>query len=172
MSYDLYFVPRAAGSDADAVNAFLEDADGKPTGPDETSHNGLAAALQEQHPALERFEPDFEEVARLHGVSVEEARRIHDLVELNASEKTGIQITLFPNQASITVPYWHTGSAAVSVFAKVRQYADVLTERGRFRIFDPQLEMVVDTFDDLRGALLEAYGRVVEQMPELTTQHQ
>lgn len=60
-------------------------------------------------------------------------------VELKGSDSTSIQVTLFPDQASITVPFWHDPVRAAEVFEEVARYATVLVERGGYRIFDPQL---------------------------------
>ena len=81
MSYDLHFVPTAAGADPEAIQAFLEAADANSTAPPEASQHELAESLLDLNRALERFNFDFEEIAGLEGVSVEDARRNHSHID-------------------------------------------------------------------------------------------
>jgi hypothetical protein len=165
MSYDLFFVPSRAGNDPDAIQAFLEDQGDDTWKP---SREELASALQLLDPALERFEFDYEDIARLEGTSVEEARHRNSHIELNATEEhDGIQIILFSNHASITVPYWHAGPAAEGVFAKVTKYAQVLVTQGGYRIFDPQLDEILDDLAEIREEILVTYAGVTQRPPEI-----
>lgn len=86
-------------------------------------------------------------------------------VELNGSDSTSIQVTLFPDQASITVPFWHDPVRAAEVFEEVARYATVLVERGGYRIFDPQLGRAAERFESLEPELLEAYSRHSTSQP-------
>ena len=152
MSYDLYFIPAEVGSDVEAVEAYFEREWDETTPVAEE----LVAALLLVGPELERFEFDDERLAEAGAIVEHESAM--NRVELNGSDRTGIQVTLFPDQASITVPFWHDAVMAVEVFEEVARYAAVLVEQGGYRIFDPQLERVVDRFESLELELLEAYS--------------
>ncbi|MGC4086822.1 MAG: hypothetical protein QM756_02775 [Polyangiaceae bacterium] len=167
MTYDLYFVPYDAGSEPSAVQAFLEQESEEGHEAAAAPNERVAAALLALNAGLERFEFDYAEIARLQETSVEEAQRQNTHIELNTASNNGIQTTLFSNQASITVPYWYVGEKAEAVFAEIASYAKVLTEQGPYRVYDPQLDRVIDDFDEIRAAALERYCYIVRRMPRV-----
>ena len=75
-------------------------------------------------------------------------------IELNGlDDGNGIQITLFPGSAAITVPYWHTGRAAEAVFREMWQYATIIEREAGYSTYDPQLGHVLDLAADFSSAL-------------------
>lgn len=152
MSYALYFIPAEVGSDLDSVGAYLE------RDWDETTPvaEELVAALLLVGPELRRLRFDDEPVDEA-GRLVEHESAMNG-VELNGSDRTGIQVMLFPDQASISVPFSRDATRAAAVFEEVARYAEVLVERGGYRIFDPQLRRVAERFESLEPELLEAYA--------------
>ena len=157
MSYDLYFVPAEFGLDIEAAAAYFEREWDEITPVSEE----LVAALLLVGPELQRFEFEDEPAAEGGVGRIVEHESALNRVELNGSESTGIQVTLFPDQASITVPFWHDAVMAIEVFEEVARYATVLVERGGYRIFDPQLERVAERFESLELELLAAYSATV-----------
>ena len=68
----------------------------------------IAKALIEYNPKLESFQFDYDEIAKLQGTNIEEAKEAFDHIELNTREgELATQITIFDNTVSITVPYWY-----------------------------------------------------------------
>jgi hypothetical protein len=76
---------------------------------------------------------------------------------------------LFGDHASIAVPYWHGGSGAERVFEEIQRYALILVRDGGYRVFDPQLDRVVDNLNEVRAEILAQYGNVMERMPGIVT---
>src|SRR5262245_32061824 len=143
---------------------------GPPTAEAEVRKQRLARALIAENPELEPFEFEYGEIARFDGISEEEARVRYRHVELNGPEKgNGIQITLYDDNASITIPYWHQPDAARLVFGEVWGYLRVLRESGGFFVYDPQLDRVVDLDVDVSDVIREC-GRVVAKIPEIIEQ--
>jgi hypothetical protein len=170
MSYSFQFLPPAMGSDPREIHRRLEE------GELVVADRALAAernarirdALVREDPALVPFEFDFEAIAKFEKITVEEARRRHDHIELNGPEDgPGMQIVLFPGTASIAIPFWHEGSEAVAVIDQVRRYARVMVAEGGYRILDPQLNRICDDLAEIRADVLRNYAGVVDRLPEI-----
>jgi hypothetical protein len=176
MSYDVYLLQPTPGEDPLAtvrakLNVETEVINpGPPNAEAEVRKQQLTRALIAENPALEAFEFGYAEIARIDGISEEEARVRYRHIELNGPEKgNGIQITLYDDNASITIPYWHQPEAARLVFGEVWRYLRVLRDAGGFFVYDPQLDRVVDLNADLPDVIRE-YGRVVAKIPEIVEQ--
>jgi len=166
VSYDLHFVRVRAGEDvastAEAALAAQEDGiNPGPVSPDkERRKAATAAALIAADPVLSVFPFDFAAIGHHEGVSESEARIRFRHLELNGAEDgNGIQITLFYDTASLTVPYWHSGHAARSVWKEIWTCVAAL-EREGFGAYDPQLERAVDSRSD-GDAVLSKYAEGV-----------
>ena len=114
MSYDFrLFMPQPGVAPLATAQAEPdEEADeinpGAPVPAKEARKQSIAAALMKANPELEIFPFWFGEIAKFRGVSVEEAKVHFRHIELNArADGNGIQIMLFDDAASLTVPYWH-----------------------------------------------------------------
>ena len=165
MSYDLHLVRIPPGADAQAVVdasvAMDEEAQLNPGEPDpakEETKRRLAAALQAVNPLLTAFPFNYSELARLEKITEQEARRRFRHVELNGPEDgNGIQITLFDDTVTITIPYWHHGYKAQQAFREIWSYLEVLEGGGGLRSYDPQLERGLSLGTDFQ-AVLAKYG--------------
>jgi len=164
VSYDRHFVRVAAGQDAAGVAAAALAAEEEEINPGPVDHKveeaklAIAAALVEANPNLRIADFDFGEIAKHLGVSEKEARRAHRHLELDAGleSRTGIQITLFDDTASLSVPYWHHDAAARAVWDEIWTYLSVLKTAAGFVAYDPQLERPIDPDLD-RDAVLASY---------------
>lgn len=58
-----------------------------------------------------------------------------------------IQITIFDDHASLTIPFWYTGSKAQKVFARAHEYMRVIRETAGFFAYDPQNEIAYDPLE-------------------------
>ncbi len=159
MSYDLYLIRVTPGATSDEVEALAlaaaeEDYPTSDPPPETEARNqSLVAALRAVNPALEPFAFDYPEIARSKQISEPEARRRYRHTELNGPENgPGVQITLYDDWASVTLPYWHRGAAADAVWDEVWGYLQVLAERGGFTVYDPQLERPLDLSADRPAA--------------------
>ena len=170
MSYDMHFAKVPAGVPFDEYIEQLTIAEeSAPLDPAvEAQKLEIAAALRAVLPELEPFKKDFAEIARLEGTSVADARRSHRAIELNQEPGPGdgLQILISDAQVSISVPYWHTGSAAEAVFEKIARCVGVLTARG-FTCHDPQLGRDVNIASD-RPEMIAHYLSISTRLDEIT----
>jgi hypothetical protein len=87
----------------------------------------------------------------------------YELIELNESgdeDLDGIQISIFPNEIGVTVPYWHEGERARQVFLKIWDYLKIIEEMTAYVIYDPQLGRVIDLTVDFNEVLTRYDGGV------------
>lgn len=172
MSYDLrLFRPRPG---VDPLETAHEDEPEPPdTPPDpakEAVKRSVAEALMALDPTLQVFHMAFDDIARVQGISVEEARERYRHIELNGPEddEAGIQVTLYDDEATVTVPYWHRGEAAQKVFRKIWQYLEVIWRLCGYVVYDPQLDRVFDPPAELDAAIA-AYTGVSENLETIVT---
>ncbi len=120
MSYDLYCYKSQLGrpdlDEAQAVIDVEEDEENEDVQSDPATKLKIAKALLDFNPRLESFEFDFNAIAELQKISVDEAKEQFDHIELNTPEgDLATQITIFDNNVSITIPYWYSGDKAKTV---------------------------------------------------------
>jgi hypothetical protein len=120
----------------------------------EARNRVVAAALVRVNPALQVSEASPEYLAELRGVSREEAEGYFRDIEIDAGEHgNGIQISLFADEADVSVPYWHTGQTAEAVFAEIWQYIQVIEQETGFKTYDSQTGRIVESWSDMEAAL-------------------
>ena len=121
----------------------------------------------EANPSLEPFSFGFAEIAQSESISIEEARVRWRHIELNGRDDgNGIQIIIYDDSVTITVPYWHHGDAAQRVFDEIWIYLRLLQETGDLTIADPQIDKFVDLRTD-QPAVVARYSAVVARIPEI-----
>lgn len=106
----------------------------------------VADALINHNPQLEVFEFGYDQIAKLEKISLEEARGKYRHLELNGPEDDGkgIQITLFDDEASVTVPFWHVGSKVEDIFREIWSYLKIIGREAGYVIYDPQIDRIID----------------------------
>jgi hypothetical protein len=124
MSYDIYFLRRRDGQSWDEVLEAMEDA-GEDSEP-------ISDGLLE---AWDRIVPQ----ARVLLGEVEITEYEQESRDLNHTG-TGIGLSVFGDEVSITVPYWHAGNEAAGVVEKVFALAAVVERETRLTAYDPQVE--------------------------------
>ena len=86
-----------------------------------------------------------------------------------ADDSFGVQIELFDDEASITIPFWHTGEKATACFRQVWEVMSVVCSTGGYAAFDPQMDRPLsdgEATDDALACYLTAQRRVSRD-PEL-----
>ena len=138
MSYDLeaFRVPPEMTPDEfyaseEREAASLED-EAPPTADERAAMERLADALEAIDPTAERADGDT-------------------FIEINTES---LQVSLYPNEAAVTIPYWFEGDEADAVMERAFEYARVLRDVGGYTVYDPQNEQVVG---DERGTAAETY---------------
>ena len=90
----------------------------------------------------------------------------HDTREhIEITNADAVQVSLYPEEAAITVPYWHEGERAAAVMARMQEYAALLTEQGGFSFYDPQTGETVTGpgANDAYAYGVEATQRIAEK---------
>lgn len=121
MSFDLTFVRKTADQSWDeALDSAEDDTDG---------------------------EPDAQAWARI----VNDAREILGDIDLHSGgdyfeldhEPTGIQLSLYADEAGITVPYWYAGAEAQEIVRTIYRLAAVIEEHTGLSGYDGQVDLPV-----------------------------
>jgi len=157
MSYD--FLLRKRKADEEPIVTARADSDGLPTTPPDTQKETLkrkvAGALLTRNPQLQIFQFDYAAVAKLQKISEEQARITFRHLELNGPEENcnGIQITLFDDEATVTVPFWHRGDKAADAFREIWEYLEIISREAGYLIYDPQIDRLIDPSADFADTL-------------------
>lgn len=167
MSYDFRLFRRRAGEDPH-ITAQRDSKEFAATPPDpqkEALKRRVADALIAHNPKLEVFKFGYEEIAKHEKISVEEARLKYRHLELNGPEEgcNGIQITLFDDEASVTVPFWHEGEKAADTFREIWGYLEIISREADYLIYDPQIDRVIEPSAGFDAALA-CYAGAMQQI--------
>ena len=176
MSYDLYLFLEVADGDQlntarSKLNVESDVINPGPLNPDsEAQKQTLMTALIVENPQLQPFEFEYPQIARMKGITESEARIEFRHIELSGPDNgNGIQIVLFDDNVTVTIPYWHQPPAAVKVFEEVWRYLHVMMRTSRFFVYDPQLDRVLNVVVD-QPAVLKKYGGTVAKIPQIVAQ--
>ncbi|MGW0577929.1 hypothetical protein ACWD25_18595 [Streptomyces sp. NPDC002920] len=122
MSYDIYFLNRRDGQSWDEV-------------------------LEAMEGAAEDSEPIPTHLLEAWDRIVPQARAVLGEVEITEFEQesrdlshsgTGIDLSVFGDEVSITVPYWHAGDDAAVVLGQVSTLASIVEKETGLTAYDPQ----------------------------------
>lgn len=168
MSYDIYcYKSKLDGPDLEEAQAVIgEDNE---TEPDEKTKLEIAKALMVYNPRLESFQLDYTEIAKFQKISIAEAQKRFDHIELNTPEgDLATQITIFDNNVVISIPYWYSGEKAIEVFDKITNYVKIIRQTAGYFTYDPQIEKVFDPLsDNIEG--IGIYLHTTEQINHIKT---
>ncbi len=130
----------------------------------------VADALIAGNPQLQVLQFDYAAVARSQKISEEEARVQLRHLELNGPEenRNGIQITLFDDEALVTVPFWHEGDKAAQTFREIWRYLEIISREAGYLVYDPQIDRVIDLsagFEDALAWYAGAMRQIQKTLP-------
>lgn len=171
MSYDIYcYKSKLDRPDLEEAQAAMEIDEDEEVASDPETKLKIAKALIDYNPRLESFEFDYDEIAKLQGTTLDEAKEAFDHIELNTPEgDLATQITIFDNNVSITVPYWYSGDEATKVFNKISDYAKVIRQTVGYFVYDPQTDKVFDPLtENIFG--LDIYESMTDQVEKMKTE--
>jgi hypothetical protein len=124
VSYDIYFLSQRDGQSWDEVLEAVEDA---------AEHSEpIPSRLLE---AWDRIVPQ----ARILLGEVDITEYEQESRDLSHSA-TGIDLSVFVDEVSVTVPYWHAGDDAAVVLGKLFALSDVVEKETGLTAYDPQIE--------------------------------
>ena len=158
MSYDLILVRPKLGEDPLITARHKNDEQGDQIHELDPAKEALklkvAEELIKENPSFERFPFDYEEIAKLRNISIEEAKLLFRNIELNTPDDgNGIQIELFDDEFTVTVPYWHAGAKTESTFQEIWKYLEIIQRESGFVLYDPQLDAILDIARGYRESL-------------------
>ncbi len=142
MGVDFYLLPKAS-VDADLMKArdWLDRENRRfaeiPSAHDpaaETRKRRLADILLKMKPDFEEFHIQYEEIAAIDRISLDEARRKYRYIEINGP---GIQFTVFDQHVAVGV-YSNVNTDELDAVLAA------LSAEGRFVLFDPSSDEVID----------------------------
>ena len=172
MSYDFKLFKRRAGEDV--LDTARADTDcfsmSQPDPQKEALKRKVADALINQHSKLQVFPFDYDAVAKSQKISVEDARLKFRYLELNGPMEncSGIQITLYDDEAAVTVAFWHESDKAADIFREIWSYLNIISREAGYLIYDPQLDRIVDPAAGFDDALACYAGAMREIHPTLS----
>jgi hypothetical protein len=174
MSYDIYCYRPASRrpNEEEALAVISSEEDEVDRDDDEARKTKelVAEALLAYNPRLERFKIDYSEVAEFRNISEERARAQLSHIEINTPDSDlRMQLTVFSDHVSLTIPYWYTGKNADLVFDQVNAYLLVIRKAVGYFAYDPQTESVFDPQTDVIGNHSE-YNRIAENLPAIIAQ--
>ncbi len=172
MSYDLYCYKSQLGRpDLNEAQAVIEAEEDEDEQSDPATKLKIAKALLDFNPRLESFEFDYNAIAELQKISMDEAKEQFDHIELNTPEgDLATQITIFANNVSITIPYWYSGDKAKMVFDNVNEYTKIIRKTAGYFVYDPQTENVYDpTITNFES--LNVYTSMTGEVEKLKTEN-
>jgi GNAT superfamily N-acetyltransferase len=165
LRYDFgLFRPRA--DEAPQVTAMRGHGGLPTTSPDpqkEALKRRVADALIAKHPQLRICQFNFDQIACFEHISVEEARRRHRHLELGRPEGgNGIEIVLHDDEATVSVPYWHTGEKAAEAFLELSRYLEIIRRETGYVVYDNQIGRMLAPTEDCTEALVR-YNEIVRR---------
>jgi hypothetical protein len=149
MSYgfDLINMPSNMSPD-DYFLANEENDDDLPMTDEQYSLNQrIIAALLQYKPTLEVLDSHY---------SIEVTPDISD------TDLTGILLHLFPNEAAISVPYWHKDERAKTVFKEIWDYLKIIQLQTGYAIYDPQVGDILNLSTDFE-TVVQIYADIVDR---------
>jgi hypothetical protein len=70
-----------------------------------------------------------------------------------SDESFGVQIQLFDDDATVTVPYWHAGEKAADCFAQVWDFMRLICAATGYSVFDKQMDRLLEDGEAIDAAL-------------------
>jgi hypothetical protein len=105
----------------------------------------ISASLLTHNPSLESIRFDYDEIAELEEITIEEAKSKFNHIELNDNaEEIATQITIFNNNVSIDVPFSRSPEAVEMAFGKINIYTKIIRRTAGYFVYDPQTGDVYD----------------------------
>ncbi|MFE0633178.1 hypothetical protein ACFW3D_40390 [Streptomyces sp. NPDC058864] len=142
MSYDIYFVRRDEGQSwAEALETLEVD--------DATFDEGADALVPaELLDAWDRIVPQARTL--LGEVQLFETGESYELTH----DSTGIQLSIFGDDVTITVPYWHSGENAARILGQVYSLSVVVEVETGLEAYDPQAEAPLSEMSPQHGSVV------------------
>lgn len=156
MSYELIALPLREGEtlDSDFVTRYLERKESTPRISTSSIKERLADALLSHDQDLERFEIDHRAIAEFENISIEQARKSYNHIELNSIDDTSaLQIQIFDSHVTASLPFWYQGEPMDRAFARLWSCLKVIQDTTGYALFDPQIGRMVHSSNGYDNSL-------------------
>lgn len=155
MSYDLYCFRSSSGKlEAREAEEVISRHGVEISDSDRQAMEEIANDLLKFDPRLERFDPDFDLIAKNQSISVEEAKKSFDYIEINTPEEDAedLQFSIGKDFACLS-----SGFGSTPEFNdRISEYVDVLCDKTGYFLYDPQGGSVTDQMQGRRLTQNEA----------------
>lgn len=132
-------------SPAPAHHSATDSSSGNPCPEKEALKRRVAEKLMAHSPQLRLYQFPYDQIARFEQIPQEEAHRKYRQLELNGPEDGhGIQIVLWDDEASLTVPFWHDLEKSALAFRELWPQLNIICQEAGYTVYDPQLGQLVD----------------------------
>jgi len=165
MSYDIHcYRSRIGKPDISEAQESMEADDISDEDGQQKVKQDIAKALTEFNPRLEVFKFDYDEIAKLQSLSIDEAKKQFNYIELTPPDgDLATQITVSNNSVSVTIPYWYKGNDARQVFRQLMEYLKIIRRTSGYFVYDPQTDQAFDPLTtEIDG--LELYLKTTEEV--------
>lgn len=125
----------------------------------EVAKRKLADSLRIRQPLLEEFVFEHDGLAKSHRIDQAEAQRRWRHIELNL-ESIGLQITLFDDRATVTLPYGYSGDEARDALSLAWDCLKTISSEAGYQVYDPQLGRILDMKGDF-DPVVELYNGTI-----------
>ncbi len=164
MSYLLDLVRPTPGKDpAKSAKALLIQAGrqrGKARPADEQLKLRLVQALKEANPSLRIMNAAHADLS-LPREGDESDRTSRPHIELYSD--SGLTITVDDKTASVALPFWYKGDQIDAVLEETQGYLDILQREGKYEVYDPQMERMLNIPADL-GYVRQALAQIASPL--------
>jgi hypothetical protein len=146
MSYDIHCYRSKIGRpDLDEAREAIEEDHINAEPESKVKKEELAKALTDHNPMLESFKLDYAEISKFQNITIDEAKKQFNYIELNPPEgDLVIQITINDNNAILTIPYWYRDEQAKQVFHDLMEYLKIIRRTAGYFVYDPQTDKAFD----------------------------
>jgi hypothetical protein len=114
----------------------------------------IAQALINCNPAFTRSDFTFDTMSS-HAEVIASDQSVPPIsIQLNAVSAFGrVEVTIFDNNISLSVPYWYTDIHGEEVFEKLIVYTKIISRISGYYVYDPRAEIVYDPLKTCFSAL-------------------
>ena len=149
MSYDLYCYKSTTGSpDADEAEVVISPENEIEPSVDEWKQmNAVASALISFDPRLEIFQFDHKKIAENQSISIDEARRLTNYIEVNTPEDDAnyVQFNITRDHVSLSFGF----GMPPDIIERIMDYVDVICKETSYFLYDPQDGSVSDPINPI-----------------------
>jgi hypothetical protein len=113
--------------------------------------------VHQAHPLLATLELPLRDIATFGGVTEEAVRTIVQHIKAH-HVGMGVQVMLADTMIGVRLPYWYSGTEAEAVLQILWTYFRWLEQVAGYRVYDEQLDQVVDLDADFEQVLVAYTG--------------